>query len=33
LLKVRQGVILEVGIANRQLTDHHAAEQQLLRSF
>jgi hypothetical protein len=33
LLKVRHGVILEVGIANRQLTDHHAAEQQLLRSF
>ena len=33
VIKVRRGVILEVGIANRALTDHRVAEQQLLRSF
>jgi hypothetical protein len=33
VLKVRHGVVLEVGIANRQLIGHRAAERALLRSF
>jgi len=33
VLKVRDGVVWEVGIANKQLTSNRAAELRLLRNF